>query len=65
MEGCSDGTEVRSIDAHLVERFGVHEVEAAASVHQYLCEPLWADDWVDDERVSSWVVGPVEGYGSF
>ena len=33
MERCSDGTEVHSIDAHLIERFGVHDVEAAASVH--------------------------------
>ena len=71
MKRCLDGTEVRSIDAHLVERFGVHDVEAAASVHQYLCEPLWTDDRVDDKRVSSWVwdrawvVGPVEGYGGF
>ena len=71
MERCSDGTEVHSIDAHLVEHFGVHDVEAAASVHQYLCEPFWADDRVDDKRVPSWVwdgalvVGSVEGYGGF
>ena len=71
MERCSNGMEVRSIDAHLVERLGVHDVEAAASVHQYCREPLWADDWIDDKRVPSRVwddirmVGPVEGYGGF
>ena len=51
MERCSDGMEVRSIDAHLVEHFGVHDVEAAASVHQYLSEPGIADDGVDDKWV--------------
>ena len=71
MEGCSDGTEVRSIDAHLVERFCVHDVEAAASVHQYFLEPFWADDRVDHKQVPSRVwdgirmVGLVEGYGGF
>ena len=71
MERRSDGAEVRSIDAHLVERFGVHDVEAAASVHQYFREPLWADDRIDYKRVPSWVwdgirmVGPVKGYGRF
>ena len=69
MEGCSDGTVVRSVDAHLVERLGIHDVEAAAPIHQYLGEPLHADDRVDHERVPTWVcdairvVGSVEGYG--
>ena len=53
MKRCSDGMEVRSVDAHLIERFGVHDVEAAASVHQYLSEPGVADDRIDDERVLS------------
>ena len=71
MERCSDGMEVHSADAHLIERLGVHDVEAAASVHRYFCEPLWADDQVDDKRVPSRVwddirmVGSVEGYGGF
>ena len=71
MERCSDGTEVRSVDAHLVERFGIHDVEAAAPIHQYFGEPLWTDDWIDDKRVPSRVwdgirmVGPIEGYGGF
>ena len=71
MERCSDGTEVRSVDTHLVERLGVHDVEAAAPIHQYLGEPLWTDDRVDDKRIPSRVwdgirmVGPVEGYGRF
>ena len=71
MERRSDGAEVRPVDTHLVECFGVHDVEAAAPVHQYLCEPLWTDDWVDNKQVPSRVwdgirmVGPVEGYGGF
>ena len=71
MERRSDGAEVRSVDAHLVERLGVHDVEAAASVHQYFREPLWTDDRIDDKRVPSWVwdgirmVGSIEGYGGF
>ena len=71
MERRSDGAEVRSIDAHLVERLSVHDVEAAASVHQYFRESLWANDSVNYKRVPSlvwdgiWMVGPVEGYGGF
>jgi len=71
MERCSDGAEARSVDAHLVERLGIHDVEAAAPIHQYLGEPLWTDDRVDDKRIPSWVwdgirmVGPVESYGGF
>ena len=69
MKGCSGWAEVRPVDAHLVERLGVHDVEATASVHQYLGELLWADDWVDHKRIPPWVwdgirmVGPIEGYG--
>ena len=68
MERRSDGTEVRSVDAHLVERLGVHDVEAAASIHQYFGELLRANDRVDHERISPrmWdalrMVGPIEGY---
>ena len=71
MEGCSDGTEVRSIDAHLVERFGVRDVEAATSIHQYFSEPLQTDDRVDYKRIPPRVwddiqmVSLVEGYGGF
>ena len=58
-----------SVDAHGVDHFGVHDVEAAASIHQYLGESLHADDQVNHERISSrlWdafrVVGLIEGYG--
>ena len=56
-----------SVDAHGVERFNVHDVEAAASIHQYLGEPLHADDQVNTEQRSPqlWdalqVVGPIKG----
>ena len=71
MEGRSNGTEVHSVDAHLIEHLGVHDVEAATSVHQYFRESLWADDWIDNKRVPSRVwdgirmVSSVEGYGGF
>ena len=39
--------EVRSVDAHFVEHLGIHDVEAAASVHQYFRESLQANDRVD------------------
>ena len=71
MERHSDGVDVHLVDAHLVECLGIHDVEATASVHQYLCESHWTDDRVDNKRVPSRVwdgirmVGPVEGYGGF
>ena len=69
MERCFGQSDAGSADAHGIERLGVHDVEAAASIHQYLSEPLHADDRVDHEWISSWmwdalwVVGPIEGYG--
>ena len=71
MERRSDGAEVHLVDTHLVKRSGVHDVEAAAPVHQYFRVSLWADDRVDNKRVPSRVwdgirmVGPIEGYGGF
>ena len=71
MERCSGWAEACPVNAHLVERLGVHDVEAAASVHQYFREPLWSDDRIDDKRVPSrmWddirMVGPIKGYGGF
>ena len=52
MERCSGWAEAGSVDAHFIERLGVHDVEVAASIHQYFGEPLWAKDWVDHERIS-------------
>ena len=46
---------VHSVNTHLVERLGIHDVEAAASVYQHFGKPLYADDWVDHERISSWL----------
>ena len=40
VERCSGWTEVYSVNAHLVERLGIHDVEAVASIHQYFGEPL-------------------------
>ena len=71
MERCSGWEEVCPVDAHLVEHLGVHDVEAAAPVHQYFCESLWADNWVDQKRISPRVwdgigmASPIEGYGGF
>ena len=52
MERCLSWVEACPVDAHLVERLGVHDVEAAASIHQYFGESLRADDRVDHERIS-------------
>ena len=38
MERRSDGAEVHSVNAHLVECLGIHDVEAAAPIHQYFGE---------------------------
>ena len=68
MERRSGWLDARSVDAHGVKHFGVHDVEAAASIHQYFGESLWADDRVDNKQISPWVrdairmVSPVEGY---
>ena len=69
MERCSGWEDTCPVDAHFVERLGIHDVEAAASIHQYFGEPLCADDRVNHEQVSPWmrdalwVVGLIEGYG--
>jgi len=69
VERCPSQLDARSVDAHGVERFSVHDVEAVASMHQHLGEPLHADDQLNHERVSSWlwdafwVVIPIKGYG--
>ena len=71
VERSSGWAEARLVDAHLVECLGVHDVEAAASVHHYFRESLWADDRVNYKRIPPRVwdgirmVGPVEGYGGF
>ena len=40
MERRSGRLDARSVNARGIERFGVHDVEAAASIHQHLGEPL-------------------------
>ena len=52
MERCP-GRPVALVDAHGVEHFSVHDVEATASIHQYLGEPLHADDRVNHKQISS------------
>ena len=47
MERCSGWAEARLVHAHHVKRLGVYDVEAAASIHQYLGEPLRTDDRVN------------------
>ena len=69
VERCSGWAEARSVDAHHVEHLGVHDVKAAAPIHQYFGESLWTDDWVDHKRISPRVgdgirmVGLIKGYG--
>ena len=40
MERSSGRSDAGLANAHGIERLGIHDVEAAASVHQYLGEPL-------------------------
>ena len=69
VERCPGRLDARSVDAHGIKSFSIHDIEATASIHQHLGEPLRADDLVDHERVSSrlrdafWVVGPIKGDG--
>ena len=69
MERCSGWAEACLVNAHFVERLGIHDVEATVSIHQYFGEPLHADDRVDHEQVSSLlrdafrVVGSIKGDG--
>jgi hypothetical protein len=51
MERCSAWAELGPIDSHSIDGLGVHDVEAAPSVHQYFGESCVADDGVDDKRV--------------
>ena len=53
MERCLDQSDAQSIDAHGTKHLGVHDVEAAASIHQHLGEPLCADNLVNHEQVPS------------
>ena len=52
MERCSGWAKMCLVDVHFIERLGVHDVEAAVSIHQYFSESLWADDWVNHKRIS-------------
>ena len=53
LERHSGRSNVCSVVAHGIERFSVHDVEAIAPIHQYLGEPLHADDRVDHEQILS------------
>jgi hypothetical protein len=44
---------VRPINAHGIEHLNIHDVEAAASIHQHLGESLHIDDRVNHKWVSS------------
>jgi hypothetical protein len=45
--------ELGPTDPHGIKGLSVHDVEAAASIHQYLGEPCVADDGVNDKRISA------------
>jgi hypothetical protein len=53
MERCSARAELGLTDPHGVKGFNVHDVETAASIHQYLGEPRVADDGVNNKRISA------------
>ena len=47
VEGCPVRLDVQTADAHSIEGVDVDDVEATASIHQHLREPLGVDDGVD------------------
>ena len=47
------GAKLVQSDPHELQGVGVHDVEAAASVHEHLGEAGVADDGVDNERIPS------------
>ena len=51
VERCPGRSDARLANAHGINRLGVHDVEAAASIHQHLSEPFHADDRVNHKRV--------------
>jgi len=53
MEWRLAGAKLVQYDPHELQGAGVHDVEAAASVHEYLGEAGAADDGVDNERIPS------------
>jgi hypothetical protein len=53
VERRSARAELGPTDPHGVKGFSVHDVEATASIHQYLGEPRVADDGVDNKRISA------------
>jgi hypothetical protein len=60
VEGCRTGLDLGPINPQEFQGLGVDDVKAAASVHEDFGEPNIADDWIDDERVPSWVWHEVE-----
>jgi hypothetical protein len=55
VERCSTRAELGLVDPHGVKGLSIHDVEAAASIHQYLDEPRVANDGINNKRVSAWV----------
>jgi hypothetical protein len=53
VERCPSRPDARPVDAHGIKRLGVHDVKAAASIHQHLGKPLHADDLVNHKRISA------------
>ena len=51
MEWQLAGAELVQSDPHELQGVGVHDVEAAASIHEHLGEAVVADDGVDYERI--------------
>jgi hypothetical protein len=53
MERCFARAELGLTDSHGIKSLGVHDVEAAAPVHQFFGESRVADDGVNNERISA------------
>jgi hypothetical protein len=53
VERCSARAELGLTDSHGVEGHGIHDVEAAASIHQYFGKPCVANNKIDNKWVST------------
>jgi hypothetical protein len=53
MERRATWAELGPTNPHGVKGFGVHDVEAVASIHQYLGKSRVADNGVDNKRISA------------
>jgi hypothetical protein len=55
VERCSARSELGLTDPYGIKGFDIHDVEATASIHQYLGESCVVDDGVNNKQISAWL----------